>query len=164
MSATALKSTNRWFSSLNHQKFDFFCLVPSSKTHTGLICVKTLKPNISSLDPFKASYYLYILSFWQHVSFSLIFKVRFGHLCCWLYMDGGGEEVEYSTLSPPPFLLFAKCLKMYSFFRICILRLQKVLLWPQKKIFLEKSQYGYQKNPEFYADFKFFFAGFQKCP
>ena len=32
------------------------------------------------------------------------------------------------------FLLFAKCLKMYSFFRICILRLQKVLLWP-KKIF-----------------------------
>ncbi len=30
------------------------------------------------------------------------------------------------------FLLFAKCLKMYSFFRICILRLQKVLLWPKK--------------------------------
>ncbi len=28
-------------------------------------------------------------------------------------------------------LLFAKCLKMYSFFRICILRLQKVLLWPK---------------------------------
>jgi hypothetical protein len=26
------------------------------------------------------------------------------------------------------FLLFAKCLKMYSFFRFCILRLQKVLL------------------------------------
>jgi hypothetical protein len=26
------------------------------------------------------------------------------------------------------FILFAKCLKMYSFFRICILRLQKVLL------------------------------------
>ncbi len=26
------------------------------------------------------------------------------------------------------FLLFAKCLKMYSFFRICILRLQKVLI------------------------------------
>ncbi len=30
------------------------------------------------------------------------------------------------------FLLFAKCLKMYSFFRVCILRLQKVLLWPKK--------------------------------
>ncbi len=29
-------------------------------------------------------------------------------------------------------LLFAKFLKMYSFFRICILRLQKVLLWPKK--------------------------------
>ncbi len=29
------------------------------------------------------------------------------------------------------FLLFAKCLKMYSFFCICILRLQKVLLWPK---------------------------------
>ncbi len=30
------------------------------------------------------------------------------------------------------FVLFAKFLKMYSFFRICILRLQKVLLWPKK--------------------------------
>ena len=43
---------------------------------------------------------------------------------------------------------------MYSFFRICILRLQKVLLWP-KKIVVEKYQYGYQKNAEFYADFEF---------
>jgi hypothetical protein len=36
------------------------------------------------------------------------------------------------------FLLFAKCLKMYSFFRICILRLQKVLLWP--KIWVSKTR------------------------
>jgi hypothetical protein len=52
---------------------------------------------------------------------------------------------------------------MYSFFRICILRLQKVLLWP-KKIFFEKYQNGYQKNAEFYADFKFVGADLNKCP
>jgi hypothetical protein len=33
-----------------------------------------------------------------------------------------------------------------------------------KKKFLEKYQYGYQKNAEFYSDFKFVDAGFQKCP
>jgi hypothetical protein len=53
MSATALKSTKRRFSSLNHQNFEFFCLVPRSPTHTGLICGKSLEPNISSLGPFK---------------------------------------------------------------------------------------------------------------
>jgi hypothetical protein len=52
MSATALKSTKRRFSSLNHQNFEFFRLVPRSPTHTGLICGKTLEPNISSLGPF----------------------------------------------------------------------------------------------------------------
>ncbi len=53
MSATAVKSTKRRFSSLNHQNFEFFRLVPRSPTHTGLICGKTLEPNISSLGPFK---------------------------------------------------------------------------------------------------------------
>ncbi len=52
MSATALKSTKRRFSSLNHQDFEFFRLVPRSPTHTGLICGKTLEPSISSLGPF----------------------------------------------------------------------------------------------------------------
>jgi hypothetical protein len=47
------KSTKRRFSSLNHQSFEFFRLVPRSPTHTGLICGKTLEPNISSLGPFK---------------------------------------------------------------------------------------------------------------
>ncbi len=51
MSATALKSTKRWFSGLNHQNFDFFGLVYKSPTHTGLTCVKTLEPKISSLGP-----------------------------------------------------------------------------------------------------------------
>ncbi len=46
------------------------------------------------------------------------------------------------------FLLFAKCLKMYSFFRICILRLQKVLLWPQK-FFLKNINLGIQKTQNF---------------
>ncbi len=32
-----------------------------------------------------------------------------------------------------------------------------------QKIFLEKYHYGYQKNAEFYADFKFVDPGFQKC-
>jgi hypothetical protein len=52
MSATAQKSTKRQFSSLNHQNFEFFGLVPRSTTQTSLICVKTLEPNISSLGPF----------------------------------------------------------------------------------------------------------------
>jgi hypothetical protein len=34
----------------------------------------------------------------------------------------------------------------------------------KKKKFREKYQYGYQNNAEFYADFKFVDAGFQKCP
>jgi hypothetical protein len=32
------------------------------------------------------------------------------------------------------------------------------------KFYLEKYQYGYKKNAEFYADFKFIDAGFQKRP
>ncbi len=40
----------------------------------------------------------------------------------------------------------------------------KKCYYDQKKIFLEKYQYGYQINAEFYADFKFVDAGFQKCP
>ncbi len=47
MSATALKSTNRRFSSLNYQNFEFFCLVPWSPTHTGLICEKKTRSQIS---------------------------------------------------------------------------------------------------------------------
>ncbi len=57
MSAATLKGTKRWFSSLNHQNFEFFCLVPRSPTHTGLICVVTLEPNISSLGPFNKFIY-----------------------------------------------------------------------------------------------------------
>ncbi len=33
-----------------------------------------------------------------------------------------------------------------------------------QKFFLEKYQYGYKKNAEFYADFKFVDAGLLKCP
>ncbi len=56
MAATALISTKRRFSSLNHQNIEFFGLVPRSPTHTGLICVKTLEPNISSLGPFNGQW------------------------------------------------------------------------------------------------------------
>jgi hypothetical protein len=41
---------------------------------------------------------------------------------------------------------------------------KSAIIMTQKKFFLEKYQYGYQKNAEFYADFKFVDAGFQKCP
>jgi hypothetical protein len=53
MSASALKSTKWRFSSLNHQNFEFFGLVPKSPNHSGMICVKTLEPNISGLGHFK---------------------------------------------------------------------------------------------------------------
>jgi hypothetical protein len=43
----------------------------------------------------------------------------------------GNQTENDRYLEKNNFLLFAKCLKMYSFFRICILRLQKVLLWPK---------------------------------
>jgi hypothetical protein len=52
-SATAPKSPNGRFSSLSQHNFEFFGLIPKSPTHTGLICVKNLEPNISRLGPFK---------------------------------------------------------------------------------------------------------------
>ncbi len=55
--------------------------------------------------------------------------------CTWGYSRGlqcvklnGKQKENDRYLEKNYFLLFAKCLKMYSFFRICILRLQKVLL------------------------------------
>ncbi len=60
------------------------------------------------------------------------------------------------------FLLFAKCLKMYSFFAFAF-KVCKKFYYDPKKFFLEKYHYGYQKNAEFYADFKFVDAGFRKC-
>ncbi len=53
---------------------------------------------------------------------------------------------------------------MYSFFRICILRLQKVLFMTQKICFLKIINTGINKNGEFYADFKFLDANLNKCP
>jgi hypothetical protein len=54
MSATVLKCTKWRFSSLNQQNFVFIGLGPKSPTRTGIICVKTLEPNISSLAPLRA--------------------------------------------------------------------------------------------------------------
>jgi hypothetical protein len=49
---------------------------------------------------------------------------------------------------------FSKLFENLQFFRICILRLQKVLLqYDPKKFFLEKYQNGYKKMLNFYADF-----------
>ncbi len=61
------------------------------------------------------------------------------------------------------FLLFAKCLKMYSFFAFTFKDCKKCYYDP-KNFFLEKYQYGYQKHAEFYADFKFVDADLNKCP
>jgi hypothetical protein len=40
----------------------------------------------------------------------------------------------------------------------------KKCYYDPKFFFLEKYQYGYQKNAEFYADFKFVDADLNKCP
>ncbi len=53
-----------------------------------------------------------------------------------------------------------KCTVFFAFaFKVC-----KKCYYDPKKFFLEKYQYGYQKNAEFYADFEFVDAGFQKYP
>ncbi len=52
---------------------------------------------------------------------------------------------------------------MYSFFAFAFKECKKFYYDP-KKFFLEKYQYGYQNNAEFYADFKFVDVSFQKCP
>jgi hypothetical protein len=53
LSATVLKNATWRFSSQNRKLLEFFGPVPKSTTHTSLICVKTLQPNISSLGPLK---------------------------------------------------------------------------------------------------------------
>jgi hypothetical protein len=110
------------------------------------------------------------LTMWQN-SNSFLYRILLYRICTlggfnfilffWNFNKNHTEIDRYWQKNN--FLLFAKCLKMYSFFRICILRLQKVLLWP-KFFFLEKYQYGYQKHAEFYADFKFIDADLYKCP
>jgi hypothetical protein len=52
---------------------------------------------------------------------------------------------------------------MYSFFAFAF-KVCKKCYYDLKKNFLEKYQYGNQKNAEFYADSKFIDAGFPKCP
>ncbi len=51
---------------------------------------------------------------------------------------------------------------MYNFFAFAFKVCNKCYYDP-KKFFREKYHDGYQKNAEFYADFKFVDAGFQKC-
>jgi hypothetical protein len=63
----------------------------------------------------------------QHITITI---VRSRGLQCFKLNRNHMENDRYWQKNN--FLLFAKCLKMYSFFRICILRLQKVLLWPEK--------------------------------
>ncbi len=54
----------------------------------------------------------------------------------------------YSYWQNNKFLLFAKCLKMHSFFNICSQCLQKVLIWC-KNVFFIKISMGYQKTHNF---------------
>ena len=52
-----------------------------------------------------------------------------------------------------------KCTDFFAFaFKVC----KKCYYDP--KFFLEKYQYMYKKNAEFYADFKFVDADLDKCP
>ncbi len=52
-SPTALKLFTDVGDSAKKSKWQFSSLVPKSPTRTGLICVKTLEPNISSSGPFE---------------------------------------------------------------------------------------------------------------
>ncbi len=53
-----------------------------------------------------------------------------------------------------------KCTVFLAYaFKVC-----KKCYYDPKIVFLEKYQYGYKKNAEFYADLKFVDAGFQKYP
>jgi hypothetical protein len=53
-----------------------------------------------------------------------------------------------------------KCTVFFAFaFKVC-----KKCYYDPNKFFLQKYHYGYLKNAEFFADFKFVDAGFQKCP
>ena len=52
---------------------------------------------------------------------------------------------------------------MYIFFAFAF-KVCKKCYYDPKKFFLEKYKYGYQKNAEFYADFKFVDADLNKCP
>ncbi len=59
------------------------------------------------------------------------------------------------------FLLFAKCLKMYSFSAFAFKVFKKCYYDPpKKKFFLAKNQDWYQKR-RIYADFEFVDAGFK---
>jgi hypothetical protein len=51
-----------------------------------------------------------------------------------------------------------------QFFSHLHFKIAKSAIMTQKKFFLEKYQYGYQKHTEFYADFKFVDADLNKCP
>ncbi len=58
MSATVLQCAKWRFSGLNQQNFCIYwpsgyIYLYKSPTHTGIICAKTLEPNISSLAPLK---------------------------------------------------------------------------------------------------------------
>jgi hypothetical protein len=71
------------------------------------------------------------------------------------------ENVRY--LQKNNFLLFAKCLKMYSFSHLN-LKYAKSATVTQKYFFLKNINMGIKKNAEFYADFKFVDADLNKCP
>ncbi len=63
------------------------------------------------------------------------------------------------------FLPFAKCWKMYSFIRICILRLQKVLLWSKNFFFLKNINMGIKKTQNFMLMLLWFtFGGWREFP
>ncbi len=80
--------------------------------------------------PYQICHHWYIdlprLQFWNSMT-QLWASIR--GLQCFKLNGNHTENDRYCQKNN--FLHFAKCLKMYSFFRICILRLQKVLLWPK---------------------------------
>jgi hypothetical protein len=60
----------------------------------------------------------------------------------------GNHTENYRYWQKNDFLLFAKCLKMYSFFRICILRYKSAIM-TQKFFFLKNINMGIKKTQNF---------------
>ncbi len=105
---------------------------------------------------------LYMRKIW--FSFLSVCAVQKGALTLYFFEISTGIKRRMLDISKKVTCYFLQNVwKMHSFFLICILSLQKVLLWPEKSSVKNRERAGYQKNAEFYADFKFVDAVYQKC-
>ena len=105
---------------------------------------------------------------WNAQIYLVIFEEAVSHI--WLCNRGlqcfklNGNQTEKDRYwQKNNFLIFAKCLKMYSVFRICVLRLQKVLLWP-KKFFSRKLSLWVSKTCKILCWFQIHWCRLSEMP